>query len=129
MRSRLVAPGVPNGVPALIRIVSPDRANPSLTAQWDAFSTISLTVVTSGVCTECTPHTNARLRAVVRLGVMLRMGGAGRSRAARRLVEPEVVYVTMSATGMTRATVFIAAQIAAALVDSADVLAALMSSR
>src|SRR5260370_18268188 len=90
MRSRLVAPGVPNGIPALIRMVSPGFANSSATAHRHACSTISATVETSGVCTECTPHTSASERAVPRLGVMLRIGGTGRSRAARRLVDPEL---------------------------------------
>jgi len=43
------------------------------------------------VSTECTPQTSAIRRATASLGLMLRIGVAGRSRAALRLVYPELV--------------------------------------
>ena len=39
--------------------------------------------------TECTPHATLRRRAVDRLGVRLRIGATGRSRAARKLELPD----------------------------------------
>ena len=41
--------------------------------------------------TECTPHASARRRAASAVAAMLRMGQAGRSRAARNVVKPLVV--------------------------------------
>jgi len=45
------------------------------------------------------------------LGVMLRIIAFGRSRAARKLVEPDVVYVTTAAIGNSPVMTSIAAQI------------------
>ena len=78
-------------MPALMRIDSPELANPSSRAARIAWSTISATSVTSVVWTACTLHASASRRAVARLGVMLTIGAAGRSREARNAVDPDVV--------------------------------------
>src|SRR5690606_9875489 len=93
-RSKLVLPGVPNGMPATTDSKSPGCARSSLTAVRTAVSTISSISATSGECTACTPHTSPRRRAVSRLGVSASKDEGMRSRAARRHVAPDVVYVT-----------------------------------
>src|SRR5437660_11717671 len=115
MRRRLVAPGVPNGIPALIRIVSPGFANSSATACRHACSTISATSETSGVCTECTPQTKARQRAVARLGVILRIGGTLVSLKAtlENNVKLAIAQAAPSLTDVRRAASSFAMRIAA----------------
>src|SRR5262249_22223498 len=62
IRSTLVAPGVPNGTPAVTTIRSPRAANPSSSATPVARCTISAKLLTSLVWTQCTPQTSARRR-------------------------------------------------------------------
>ena len=62
-------------------------------------------------------------------GVRLRMGALGRSRAARRLLDPELVYVTAAATDRVCAMRRIASEIASAAVGFGDVSAASICSR
>ena len=56
-----------------------------------ATSVISVTSMTSWHSTGLTPHTSVSRRAVVRCGVMPRIGARGRSRAMRRAEAPELV--------------------------------------
>ena len=62
-------------------------------------------------------------------GVRLRMGEHGRSRAARRLLDPELVYVTAAATGRVCAMRRIASEIASAAVGFGEVGVAPICSR
>ena len=75
----------------LTGLTPPGPAKPSVRAAPQALSTISDRREKSGVSSGCTPHTSASRRAVVRSGVRLRIGAAGRSRAARRAVRPAAV--------------------------------------
>src|SRR5215467_1883861 len=87
----LVAPGVPNGMPAVMTTRWPGWAIPSRWAMRTAFCTISPKLLTSLVCTQCAPHKTAKRRAVPRFEVNTRIGASGRSRAARKAVAPDVV--------------------------------------
>src|SRR5690606_27513581 len=91
MRSRLVLPGMPNGMPAVIAIMSPGLAKPSSCVTLIATATMSVTELTSSTTLACTPQTKAMRRAVSSFGVMHTIGAVGRSRAARIDVVPEVV--------------------------------------
>src|SRR5271166_1417474 len=86
-----VAPGVPNGTPAVMTTRWPTSAMFSRCAILTAFCTMSAKFLTSLVCTQCVPHKTERRRAVARFDVSTRIGASGRSRAARRAVAPEVV--------------------------------------
>src|SRR5260370_14344906 len=86
-----VAPGVPNGTPAVMTTRWPTSAIFSRCAIRTAFCTMSPKLFTSLVCTQCAPHKTASRRAVPRFEVRTRTGDAGRSRAARRAVAPDVV--------------------------------------
>lgn len=81
MRSKLVFPAAPNGMPAAIKIVCPDCASPSLMTVAQANPVISDTATTSSLDTAWTLHTSARLRAVASCGAMPMIGAVGRSRA------------------------------------------------
>ena len=91
MRRRLVAPGVPNGMPAVTTRLEPGSAMPALSACWQARSTISSMSWASSQTTPCRPQTRARRRAAASRVIRPRIGCSGRSRAARRAVAPEVV--------------------------------------
>ena len=111
-----VVPETPNGMPAMMTSESPALTNPSPSAVRHALSTISSTRSMSSLSTECTPHTRASRRAVLVCGVRLRIGALGRSRAARKLLDPDFVYVT--AAGIERVCTMrcIASEIASASV-------------
>src|SRR6185312_1048787 len=89
--STLVAPGVPNGTPAVTTTRWPGRANSSLWAMPQALPTISLKLEMSSVSTQCTPQPRASRRAVAICEVRHRIGTSGRWRATRSAVDPEVV--------------------------------------
>ena len=89
MRSELVDPGCPNGTPAVINKVSPRCTMPWAWAISSAVEHTSSTCLKRSLTTECTPQATLKRRAVDRLGVRLRIGTAGRSRAARRLELPD----------------------------------------
>ena len=91
IRSTLVEPGVPIGTPAVITILSPDWANPWVTAVSIARFTTAEKRSSLAICTPCTPQAMAIRRAVRSLEVTQSIGTLGRSRAARSVVEPEVV--------------------------------------
>ena len=93
----LVAPGVPNGTPAVITSLSPAAAKPSRSAMVQACETMSENFATSSVRTAWTPRTSTSRRAVSTLGVNPMIGTPGRSRAARSVVEPVDVNVVMAA--------------------------------
>src|SRR5215813_5715488 len=100
----LVAPGVPNGTPAVMTTRCPGSAIFSRGAIRTAWCTISPKLFTSRVCTQCAPHKTARRRAVACFEVSTRIGASGRSRAARKAVAPEVVYETIAAAPTKPAT-------------------------
>src|SRR5258707_14917162 len=62
MRNAFVAPGVPNGMPAVITTVSAVLASPSCWATVTARSTISETLETSRVWTQCAPQSSESRR-------------------------------------------------------------------
>ena len=87
----LVDPGFPIGTPAVITIWSPGSANPCDFETSNARLTTAENRSSSAICTEWTPQAIANLLAVAMLDVTHNIGTEGRSRAARRVVEPEVV--------------------------------------
>src|SRR5215217_61848 len=91
MRTMLVAPGVPKGMPATMMMRSPTDEYPSRRANLQARKAMSSISLASFVRIECTPHTRARRRAVLTLGVSAMTVEFGRSRAMRNAVEPEKV--------------------------------------
>src|SRR6266851_4578291 len=91
MRSAFVAPGVPNGTPAVITTLSAVLAILSRLAMFTARWTISEKLETSRVWTQCAPQSSESRRAVFRFDVNTRIGTSGRSRAARSAVAPDVV--------------------------------------
>jgi hypothetical protein len=91
IRSTLVEPGVPIGTPAVITILSPDWANPWVTAVSLALFTTAEKRSSLAICTAWTPQAMAIRRAVRSLEVTQSIGTLGRSRDARSVVEPEVV--------------------------------------
>src|ERR1700674_5809953 len=104
MRRTLVEPGVPKGTPAVMRTGSPETELFSRRAARTAFCTMSLKFLMSARWTQCAPHKRARRRAVARFGVRARIGAAGRSRAARNAVAPELVNETIAAAPIVAAT-------------------------
>ncbi len=56
-----------------------------------ALCTISWVLLTSEVCTQWAPHSSEKRRAVARSSVSSMIGTAGRSRAARSAVDPDMV--------------------------------------
>ena len=87
----LVEPAVPNGTPAISTTRSPPCAIRWRKAIRLPFSTISSKLWTSREWTGWTPHSSPIRRAVVSDGLIASSGTAGRSRAMRRAVEPELV--------------------------------------
>ena len=86
-----MAPGVPNGTPAVMMIRSPGTANSCEKAIRHARSTISSISLASSETTQWQPHTMASRLAVSRTGESAMTGTDGRSRQARMPVEPEDV--------------------------------------
>jgi hypothetical protein len=78
-------------MPAVMTTRWPFSPKPSLAVIRVEWATISSMLATSWVWTLWTPQASARRRAVRASGVRQRIGTSGRSRAARRVVEPEVV--------------------------------------
>src|ERR1051326_7680434 len=122
MRRMLVEPGVPNGTPAVMTTRCPGPAISSRCAVRTAFCTMSVKLVMSARCTQCAPHSNARRRAVLRFGVNARIGDAGRSRAARKAVAPELVNDKIAAAPTVAPTWLAAALIASRSVCSGAIL-------
>ena len=58
----------------------------------------------SSVTTQCKPHAIASLRPVASIGVSATIGTLGRSRDARKPVEPDLVQHTMAAAFTVCAT-------------------------
>src|ERR1700680_1985916 len=104
MRSTLVEPGVPNGTPAVITTRWPGPAISSRWATRTAFCTMSLKFLMSARWTQWAPHKSARRRAGPMCGVTAGIGAAGRSRAARIAVAPELVNDTIAAAPIVSAT-------------------------
>jgi hypothetical protein len=93
MRSMLVAPGVPSGMPAVMAMRSPGRARPSLIGDDAGAIDHVLEVHRIGrFCTQWMPQTTERRRTVAEVRRERDDGLAdGRSRAARIAVEPDEV--------------------------------------
>ena len=89
--SMFVIPETPMGVPAATMMLSPLVAKPSLRAVSHAKVLFSSSELIAGTSIEWMPQANVNRRAVSMLAAILSMEVAGRSRDARRLLDPELV--------------------------------------
>ena len=94
---RLVLPGTPIGVPAVMTIRSPVRATPLVSAASSALSSSELVSRIGGTSTGSTPRIRARRRQVDALSVAARIGALGRNLATERAVPPCAVPQTIAA--------------------------------
>ena len=94
MRSRLVVPVWPKGVPATIRMRPPGGAMPKSTAISTASSVMESRLSGWPATRASRPHTRARRWATAMLGVRASTGCSGRSRARRRAAPPVRVKAT-----------------------------------
>ena len=85
----LVAPGVPNGMPATMMIRSPTCGEALADRELAGAERHVVDVARVLGRIGCTPQTRASRRAVLRFGVRARTVEFGRSRAMRKAVEPE----------------------------------------
>ena len=84
----LVVPGILNGTPAVIIILSRLDANPSFFAALTAFITACLNLLTFSVTIQCNPQLSANLLAILNSGVKAIIGIFGLSRDVRIAVVP-----------------------------------------
>ncbi|MOA33258.1 hypothetical protein D3C78_1545400 [compost metagenome] len=75
---KLVLPGTPRGVPAVITTSSPSATMPSALADWSALPISSSSFWASGRVRGKTPHTNASWRATSSVMDKAKIGHRGR---------------------------------------------------
>jgi hypothetical protein len=126
MRSMLVAPGVPSGMPATMITRRPAFTKPSWKARRQARSTMSPGSLASSVTMQWMPHATESLRPVPMFGDSATIGTCGRSRATRKPVEPENVQHTTAERSSVSAIWRAAAAIASAPVASGSACCAFM---